>query len=232
MRAYLIILLILLTGTGAATVIEVGPAGTNYTSIGSAVGAAHPGDTIEVSSGTYFENVYVDKNVTLKGMDTGKGLPVIDAGGYGSVVTLEADGITLEGFNLTHSGHCGCGNAGVHVSSNNNSVIDNIIRNNKYGIYATQSRGNLFLLNDLIDNNITTYDDGKNSWDGNDQVNGLQSILESLSGKKIKGNYYSDYSGPKNGCNDTNADGFCDLSRDINGGSNVDSHPLAAPVHS
>jgi hypothetical protein len=51
----------------------------------------------------------VIKNVTLRGQNTGGGLPEINAGGSGSAVEIAVNGTTIEGFNLTHSGHCGCG---------------------------------------------------------------------------------------------------------------------------
>ena len=54
-----------------------------------------PGDIIVVRSSIYHENVNVTKQLTLSGIDTGSGKPVVDAGG-GSAITLSADEITLE----------------------------------------------------------------------------------------------------------------------------------------
>lgn len=78
--------------------------GADFTTIQAAVDAASPVDTIEVHSGTYYENVSVNKLLTLRGVDTGSGKPMVDAGGSGSAITLSADGITLEGFKATNSG--------------------------------------------------------------------------------------------------------------------------------
>ena len=44
-----------------------------------------------VHSGVYYENVVVDKSVTLKGV----GQPVVDANGSGSAITLTSDGLRL-----------------------------------------------------------------------------------------------------------------------------------------
>lgn len=91
--------LVLASSTDAAT-LNV-PA--NYSTIQAAVNAATPGDTIRVSSGTYYEHVTVTKRLTLMGVNTGTGLPVVDAQGSGHAIILFADGCTLQGFVVTQS---------------------------------------------------------------------------------------------------------------------------------
>ncbi len=117
MRVYLIIILILMLGSVDAAKITVGHNHEDYPQIQQAIKHADAGDVIEVHSGRYLERVFVTKAITLNGMDTGKGLPIVDAGGSGSVITLMANNTTLKGFKLTNSGHCGCGNAGISVKS-------------------------------------------------------------------------------------------------------------------
>jgi parallel beta-helix repeat protein len=180
MRTYLILVLILIIGSVGAREITVGPVGADYTLISSALRNASCGDIIEVQSGTYHENIYISKNVTLEGLDTGNGMPVIDGGGMDSVITISAPDVILEGFNLTNSGHCGCGNAGVHVQANNSTVTNNVIYRNKYGIYVAKGENNRFMMNDLLDNDLTVYDSGNSTWEGDDGTDGLQGVLESL----------------------------------------------------
>ena len=48
------------------------------------------------------------KAVSLMGLDTGDGF-MINASGSSNSITLMANGSTVKGFNLTGSGHCGCG---------------------------------------------------------------------------------------------------------------------------
>ncbi|MFV9677836.1 MAG: hypothetical protein ACNYVW_09330, partial [Methanosarcinales archaeon] len=71
----------------ASATITVCHSGCDYASIQAAVDAADSGDTIEVHSGTYYENVDVNKTLSLKGVDTGSGKPVVDAGGNDSAIT-------------------------------------------------------------------------------------------------------------------------------------------------
>ena len=51
--------------------------------IQDAIDKAMPGDVIKIQSGTYYENLKVNKTLTLLGVDTGGGRPVIDARGMG-----------------------------------------------------------------------------------------------------------------------------------------------------
>jgi nitrous oxidase accessory protein len=58
----------------SAQTISVGPSGS-YKTIQSALNAAGSGDTIIVSAGTYYENIAVDKSVTLKAVPAVRKMP-------------------------------------------------------------------------------------------------------------------------------------------------------------
>ena len=108
--------------TSAATVC---PSGCDYASIQAAIAASVPSDTIEVYSGTYYESVDVDKQLFLRGVDTGGGKPVVDAAGSSSsAITLSADWITLAGFGVINSG-----DSGVQINANHNTITGNTISN-------------------------------------------------------------------------------------------------------
>ncbi len=229
MRACLILILIpiLVLGYADATKITVGPKDADYSHIQQAIDNSSQGDIIEVQSGLYRENVYVYKTLTLQGIDAGSGLPVVDAGGSGSVISITSNDTTIRGFNITGSGGCGCGNAGIKVQSSNNIVQGNIIHKNKYGIYVQSGCvNNTFLSNDLLENEISVSDSGTNNrWNGSAPNAGLQSLLAMISGSQIVGNHYSDYDEASEGCNDTNQDKICDQPRMIGSGPGKDDYP-------
>ncbi len=229
LKLYLaIIAVILLVGSVPASTIIVCPSGCNYSTIQQAIDSSHAGDTILVQSGTYNENVYVSRELTLRGVDTGKGIPVVNAGGSGSVITLYADNITLEGFNVTGSGSCGCGNAGIRIMSNNSTIFGNTAYENKYGIYCANHIGNRIYQNNLVKNNISAYDGGSNKWyEDAGTENGIVGLAP---GHMAVGNRYSDFNQPVQGCNDTNKDGICDSPYKIAGGLNVDKYPLISGI--
>jgi parallel beta-helix repeat protein len=102
-------------------------------SIQSAINQAAPGDTIEVESGNYSGLVSVTKRLSLVGVDTGKGRPVLDAGGSGSPITLWVPGSSIQGFEVRNSGLSEL-EAGIKVSAGNITVKDNVIKSCNLGI--------------------------------------------------------------------------------------------------
>jgi len=211
MRVWLLIAIILAMSSVQAAKMTVGPFDEDYQTIQKAIDHASWGDIIEVHSGDYLENIRVTKAVTLMGVDTGNGLPVVNALGSGSVITLLANRTVLKGFNLTGSGGCGCGNAGIAVKSSNNIISENILYKNKYGVYVEPgSVGNVFSSNDFLDNEVSSSDQGGNNWSASMTLIGLKRFTQSASLKKIGANHFTDYDEPGEGCNDLNEDFLCD----------------------
>ncbi|MGB3458025.1 MAG: alpha/beta fold hydrolase [Halobacteriota archaeon] len=178
------ILVLIFVGTASATNRSVdGSGGADFSVIQEAINNASMGDTILVHSGVYYENVYVNKSVTLKGI----GYPVVAANGSGSAITLNADGITLEGFNATNSGsmwEC----AGINVISGNNTITGNNVRNNEYGgIYlADSSNNNSITGNTFVNNGLRISNSYQNTVEGN-IVNGKHLVyLEDASDYTVK----------------------------------------------
>lgn len=66
----------------------------DYSSIQLAVDAANPGDVVKVASGTYVENVRIDKELTLLGEDPAN--TVLAANG--TIVKVVADNVEISGF--------------------------------------------------------------------------------------------------------------------------------------
>ena len=114
----------------------------DYPSIQNAVNAAMEGETIEVESGTYNEDVTLNKKLELIGFDT----PVINAAGS-YAVAINADECVLDGFEISDS------YTGIIISGCNNNIIrNNIITSNDTGIYIYESLNNTLTNNVIQDN--------------------------------------------------------------------------------
>ena len=142
--------LLLADGAGAATLTVNAIGGADYTKIQDAINNASDGDTILVYSGTYYEQVNVNKQLILQGIDTGSGKPVVNADGIGSAITLSAGNNRVEGFTAINGS-----DAGIYIISNNNSVRNNTANSNKNnGIYLYHSNDNSLSGNNASNNNF------------------------------------------------------------------------------
>jgi parallel beta-helix repeat protein len=90
------------------------------------------GGTVYVAAGTYAENVSIEKQITLAGEDAAT--TVIDGGGSGIVVMVQADGVEISGFTVQNSGATEA-DAGIGVfAADNANLHDNLIQNNAIGV--------------------------------------------------------------------------------------------------
>ena len=153
--AVLLVLACAGTAAGATWVVDDdGGAGVDYTTIQAAVDAASAGDTIEVRSGTYYENVNVNKQLTLSGQD--KTGTVIDGRGSGTVVTVTTDKVTVGGFTITNAGEW---NYGVSCGAVSNVCVENnfFTGNLNYGVNCGGT-----LSSTVITKNVMANITGKN----------------------------------------------------------------------
>ena len=127
----------------------VAPSGAEFTSIKDAVDWSSGGDTIRVESGTYAENIRLDKKLALIGVDSGGGAPVITPGKTGDVVEILADDCSIQGFTIRDSAT----GSGIRVTSKGSSIRRNTIRNNAEGISLVSADGNTVLNNEITGNN-------------------------------------------------------------------------------
>lgn len=191
---------------GAATHTVNAGGGADYTRIQDAIDNAGAGDSILVMGGatstlTYFENVNITKQLTLRGIE----MPVVDARGSGSAITLSADGIILEGFSATGAGFLSGMNSlesGIMVTSNSNTLNGNNASNNGYnGITLYYSSSNNTLKNNNISSNnnhgITLHYSGNNNtlsgnnvWNNNAGISLINSSYNNLSGNTADSNNF------------------------------------------
>jgi Right handed beta helix region len=131
------------------------PSGTScanpgYNTIQDAVADASPGDTVRVCAGSYTGPVVVDKTLTLKGAKAGIDARFRTQTGESNVsdttlgFDLQADNIILDGFRVGDV----TGGPGIQTSPNHSGyqILNNIVRNNVFGIYANTGSGTQSLI--------------------------------------------------------------------------------------
>ncbi len=152
---------------------------------------ASEGDIINIPSGTYYENIVIDKSISLVGKS--KSNTIINGNNNGSVVNITADEVTLTGFTIQNS-EMVYTKAGIYVSSSYNKIYDNIIADHNYnGIYLKKSSNN-DISNNIFSNNtrgIYIVDGSNNNFVfGNSVQDNNEGIhLERSSDNKIKNNH-------------------------------------------
>lgn len=109
--------------------------GELFKTITEAVKAAHPGDTVAVGPGIYFEkNLVIDKSIILKGLHR----PILDGEKKYEIIAIKADNVTVDGFMLQHTAISSLVDyAAIKIYNRRNAVIiNNIINDAFFGIYS------------------------------------------------------------------------------------------------
>ena len=135
----------------ASQTLYVGGQGAgNFTRIQDALENMTVGGTVYVFPGTYHETLKISKPVRLVGADTHS--TVIDGDNESYVVTLAAGNSTLSGFTIIHSKHK-FPFAGVYIVSNHNTISQNILTDNFYGMQLGYSANHNLVVNNTIHHN-------------------------------------------------------------------------------
>lgn len=121
------------SSTSSGNILYVGGSGPgNYSKIQYAIGNTSDGDTIFVYNGTYYENVYIYKQIQLIGENRNN--TIINASGdtYCILIAPDTPGVTVESFTLEYSGL-----KGLWIANHSDwaMVSDCIIRDNPDGIF-------------------------------------------------------------------------------------------------
>ncbi|MCW8943672.1 MAG: nitrous oxide reductase family maturation protein NosD [Sedimenticola sp.] len=110
------------------------------------VDATEENATLIPPPGIYSGPVTIDRSIAIDG----QGKVTIDAGGKGSVIYLDSDGVTLKGLRLTNSGESHNDiDSGVQVRGNFNVIKDNVIDNTLFGIDLGQAENNIIRRNHI-----------------------------------------------------------------------------------
>ncbi|MBT3197713.1 MAG: nitrous oxide reductase family maturation protein NosD [Gammaproteobacteria bacterium] len=108
------------------------------------VDATPKGGLLTPPSGTYAGPITIERPIIIDG----KNGVTIDAGGRGSVVFIDADGVTLQNLQLINSGYSHNDiDAGVQVRGNFNVIKDNTIEECLFGIDLGQAENNIIRRN-------------------------------------------------------------------------------------
>jgi len=205
--------------------------GDDYTSIQEAINAANESDTIYVYSGTYYENIVIDKSLNLLGENIAN--TIIDGRNNGDVVFLspKSNYINISKFTIQNSG-MNIYDSGINIDSDYNRIVNIIIKNCNCGlsldfwahnciisenvftnnvkgvsVYSVYPNNNLIYHNNFAENQINAHDNSNSTW---------FTLGE--------GNYWDDYNGQ-----DSDGDGIGDTPYDIPGNSTQDKYPLVEP---
>ncbi len=132
------LILVLISGIGAAAEIIVQPG----SSIQTAVNNSNAGDTIIIKPGTYTENIKITKgNLTIKSESGNPDNTIIKAkSSTVNVLSVQADNVKISGIKAI--GASGSSYSGIYLSGCNKCVIENNkLMSNGRGIYLVSSKG-------------------------------------------------------------------------------------------
>ncbi len=138
------------TISNRAAIITVCDSGCDYTNVQTAVAAVYSGGLINIGTGTYLENVKIDKDLTLKG--AGAEHTIIDGSGGGSVFEI-ARGVkvTLSGLTI-RNGYSRAYGGGINNKGGTLVLSESLITSNtaNSGGGIANSGGTVSITNSII----------------------------------------------------------------------------------
>jgi len=216
--------------------------GADYTTIGEALTNANNGDTVYVYSGTYNENILINKTITLTG--DGSSSTIIQGGGDHTIKVIE-NTVTISKLTSRNDGtsyyciylnsvtsceidDCIIQNGGIGISlvnSDSNTIKNTQIEDNNVGIKLTSSSSNSINNNEIQNNNadgvFLDFSSNTNSiyqnYFTNNNLYNARDLGSNSWSYSSKGNSWDDYNDY-----DSNGDGTGDNPYIIDGDSQDD----------
>jgi len=130
----------------------------DYSSIQQAINNANSNNTIRIGAGVFYETLTVNKSIFLVGEDPT--VSIIDGSVNGSVVSVNADSIHIEGLTFRNSGSENSFynmEAGLDMKTNNSVINNCIFINNNVGLQIKHSKSNQILHNTFQNNSYGLY---------------------------------------------------------------------------
>jgi nitrous oxidase accessory protein len=117
--------------------VEGRPPAADLSPLQARVDAAAPGAAVEVAAGVYRGDLVIEKPLRL----VGRGRPVLEGSGHGSVVRVRAEGVTVEGFVIDgrRGGDLARDTSGVHTAAGRTTLRDLEVRDALFGIYLREA---------------------------------------------------------------------------------------------
>ncbi len=129
-----------------------------YLTIQEGINAAKVSDIVFVCDGVYYENIVINKTISIIGENKNK--TIIDGCGKDDVVSIISDRVEFTGFTIQHSiSELENGlwwKAGIRILGSNVVIDGNIIQDNQMGIFAKQTES-LTIRNNLFFNDSITF---------------------------------------------------------------------------
>jgi len=218
----------------------------DYATIQEAVINSNPGDTIQVSPGTYHVNLFIDKNLTLTGENAET--TILNGDGESTVIRANSTSITVSGFTITNAyngivleecnesqikeNRIDCSGKGIWLHYSNNSIVtDNYVSGSTCRgiVLCGGSSYNSVSRNTLVNTaeGIGLTGTGNLIYHNNFINNRYQAVMiasfTNFWNNSIEGNYWSDYTETA-----FNNYGIGSVPYVIDT-QNIDYHPLRSP---
>ena len=156
---FFILLLCIFSGSALmGKTIEV-CASCEVVSIAEGIALASDYDTVLIRKGTYKTyNLIIDKPITL----LGRGYPVIDGEDQGEIITITADGVTVDGLFIINVGTSYTSDyAAIRVVKSKNFVIQNVVLEHLFfGIYLEKAQHGKVYNNKIIGDAVEEFNSG------------------------------------------------------------------------
>jgi parallel beta-helix repeat protein len=190
----------------------------DYPKIQDAIDNANPEDTVQVSIGTYFENLFINK--TLKLIGENKDTTFLDGNGGQTVVLVNSTSVAISGFTIRNGSDgiilegcsgstiegndINCFSTGIWLHySDSNVVSDNLMLNSGYcGLILCGGSSENNVTHNTLRNNVnamimtgTNNLIYHNNFINNQNQTWMKASLKNAWNNTCDGNYWSDYNG-------------------------------------
>ena len=122
----------------------------DYSTIQEAINAAWDGDTVFVRDGTYYEDVVLNRSLSLVGES--KRSTIVDGKSGTVVFNVTIGKVEISGFTVQNAFE------GISLTNGGNNITDNVVMNNEWaGIYLFISSGNVIADNTIVNTGGSTW---------------------------------------------------------------------------